>query len=452
MPFTAVCDWIETCDYTCSPALSIAEQKDRLDDSTYDEFAARWRMERIRSVVRQLFMAQPFYTTEDMWNMFSNVPRFVMTDLLREIVGNKTFQVVHGEQKGYIRYCNGYYFFQPNQYLDITIPLSIRVGRFPVKRDSYYPMEYDEPEVEDERSAVNTSGTVEGFWRSVVSWSSVLSRTPRMVAYPEEVEQRRLLMSQGDKAELLRYEQILEMIQWFHRAFHQSNNKDEDRDAFRQTLLFHFWDEWLRVDEQVRLVYSVEWSQDASVMECIRENQARIGRLLIQRFYQPESDGAIYLCEEGTECQSSIIDAVRRDRSDRLNSFMIIPQTTGSIYGFLIAKNRELIFKTGVPDPSGEVGRGQECGNVSNKTGHINKLIAMGILLEQSGRGYMGLTRTVLLSDPEQALRGTVRICTLMSLFLRYFDAIHLMNKTWFFRPLFAHLTGHKGFSRRGQV
>jgi hypothetical protein len=187
-------------------------------------------------------------------------------------------------------------------------------------------------------------------------------------------------------------------------------------------------------------------------MECIRENQARIGRLLIHRFYQPESDGAIYLCEEGTECQSSVIDAVQRNMNDRLNSFAVIPQTTGSIYGFLIAKNGELIFKTGTPDLSGKIERGQECGNVSNKTGHINKLITMGVLLERSGRGFMGLTRTVLLSDPARALRGTVRICTLMSLFLRFFDAIHLTNKAWFFRPLFAHLTGHKGFSRRGKV
>jgi hypothetical protein len=173
---------------------------------------------------------------------------------------------------------------------------------------------------------------------------------------------------------------------------------------------------------------------------------------LIRRFYHPEYDETLYLCEEGSECPSSVIDVVKRDTSDRMNSFTVTPQTTGMIYGFLISKNGELTFKTGQPSPDGKIERGQECGNVSNKTGHINKLITMGVMLEQSGRGNMGLTREVLLSDPERSLRGTIRICTLMSLFLRYFDAIRLKQRTWFFRPLFAHLTDHKGFSRKKRI
>ena len=450
MPFTAVCDWIETCDYTCSPVIPVGEQKE-LDDSTYDEFAARWRMERIRTVIRRLFSEQPFFSTEDLWNMFSDVPRFVMVDLLREVVGNKAFQIIHDGQKGYIIYCNGYYMFQPNTYMDITIPLSIRVGRFPVKRDAYYPMEYDVPEVEDEKTTVNTRGTVDGFWRSVVDWVDILSTSDREVPYPEEIQQRRFIMSQGDKDTENRYEQTLEMIRWIHRAFHRSYKAEEGREAFRTSILFHFWDEWLRVDEQIYLVYSPDFGRDASVMECSQENQARVGRLLIHRFYQPESDTALYLCEEGSECQSSIIDAVTRDKGDRLNSFTVTPPTTGSLYGFLITKNGELTFKTGIPSPDGKIERGQECGNVSNKTGHIAKLISIGVLLEQAGWGNMDLNRAILLSDPERELRGTVRICTLMSLFLRFLDAIHLKQRVWFFRPLFAHLTHHVGFFRRGR-
>lgn len=383
--------------------------------------------------------------------MFSDIPRFVMVDLLREVVGNKTFQIVHDGQKGYIRYCNGYYLFQPNTYMDVTIPLSIRVGRFPVKRDAYYPMEYDVPEVDDEKIVVNTTGTVEGFWRAAVGWVDALVTDASEIPYPDEIQQRRFIMSRGDKDSENRYEQILEMIRWIHRAFHKSDKVDEGRNPFRMSLLFHFWDEWLRVDEQIALIYSPTLGTDPSVIECSQENQARIGRILVHRFYQPESDSALYLCEEGSECQSSIIDAVKRDQRDRMNSFTITQRTTGSLYGFLITKNGELIFKTGQPTLDGKIERGLECGNVSNKTGHIAKLISIGALLKQWGWGDMDLNRAVLLSDPERELRGTIRICTLMNLFLRFLDAIQLRQQVWFLRPLFAHLTGHVGFFRRGR-
>jgi hypothetical protein len=427
--------------------VGVGDQKE-LDDSTYDEYSARWRVAQIRRVLQRLFEAQPFYTSEDLWNIFSDVPRFVMVDLLRSIVGNKTFSVTYQGKQGYIRYCNGYYVFQPSVYLDVTIPLSIRVGKFPVKRDHYYPVEYEEPVVEDERQAVNTSGTVEDFWRAVVRWTTALSQSAEEAPYPDEIQQRRILMSQGDRASENRYEQILEMILWFHGVFHRSGRAVQDREAFRRTIIFHFWDEWLRLDEQLFLVFSSELAQDPSVMECVRENQVQMGRILVHRFYQAESDGVMYLCENGVECQKSIIDAVERDEGDRLNRFTVTPQTTGSLYGFLISKNGSLTFKTGEPSVDGKVERGQECGIVSRVVGHIGKLIAIGTLLESSGRSDMELNR---MTFADQSVRGTTRVCTLLNLFLRFLDAVQLRQRVWFFRPLFARLAGHQGLFQRGR-
>jgi hypothetical protein len=322
------------------------------------------------------------------------------------------------------------------------------VGRFPVKRDHYYPLEYEEPVIENEHHAVNTSGTVEDFWRAVVRWIMALARSDAETPYPDEIQQRRVLMSQGDRESENRYEHILEMIQWFHGVFHRSGRVIEDREAFRKTLLFHFWDEWLRLDEQLFLVFSSPLAQDPSVMECVQENRVQVGRILVHRFYQAESDGVMYVCENGVECQKSIIDAVEQDRGDRLNSFIVTPQTTGSLYGFLISKNGSLTFKTGEPSVDGKVERGQECGIVSRTVGHIGKLIAIGVALTQSGRGDMELNRVTFV---ERDLRGTTRICTLMNLFLRFLDAIHLRQRVWFFRPLFSRLAGHQGLFQRGR-
>lgn len=52
MPFTAVCDWIETCEYECKPKINIKELT--LDDSTYDEFSARWRVNKLKERVKKI--------------------------------------------------------------------------------------------------------------------------------------------------------------------------------------------------------------------------------------------------------------------------------------------------------------------------------------------------------------------------------------------------------------
>jgi hypothetical protein len=450
MPFTAVCDWIETCDYTCSPQIAVGDQKE-LDDSTYDEYAARWRMDKIRRIFQRLFQEQPFYSSEDIWNMFSNVPRFVMVDLLRSIVDNKTFQVTYKDKTGYIRYCNGYYLFQPNIYMDLTIPLSIRVGRFPVKRDSYFPIEYDMPDVQNEELAINTLSSIEDVWRSMIGWVEQLTNDDEYTPLPDELEQRRLTISQGDKELLDRYRNNVEMIAWFHESFHASNKSPNDRLAFRKTILYYLWDEWLKIDEQLYLIYSSDVAQDPVLLECIRENEYQMGRLLVRRFYHPEHDVVIHLCENGEECKQSVTDAVKRDQMDPINSFKVNPSTTGLLYGFLIAKNKELTFKTGEPAGDGSIGRGLECGNVSNKMDHIRKLIRIGEMLEQSGRGNFDLTNMILVGDVRRAIKGTTRVCTLIDLCLRFLDHIQLRQRRWFFRPLVASITGHSGFFRIGK-
>jgi hypothetical protein len=449
MPFTAICDWVETCDYTCSPAIDVQA----VDDSTYDEFSARWRMEQIRRGLQRAFERQPYLTSENLRQLFADVPRFVLAELLRNVVDNRTFQVTHGGKKGYIRYCNGYYVFQPNIYLDLTLPLSIRVGRFPVKRDMYLPVEYEAPELE-EIQRINTTGTVEHFWLGVVGWVDQLARAPWNGPYPEEIQARRFLMSQGNKDEEMRYSHMLDMVLWLNGAFHSTGRAREDGAAFRRCVLFFFWDVWLRVDEQQFLLYQSTLAQDPEwgVVECTEENRARLGRLLVHRMYRPDVDQVVYLCEEGTECPASVKDAVERDRGDRMNGFSIVPATTGAIYGFLITKNGELTFKTGQPMASGKVEKGLECANTSNKTGHISKLIQLGEWLEESGRTDMLLNGPMLLMNPESVVKGSIRICTLLQLVLRYVDALQLQGKVWFFRPVFACLSGHVGMFRRGRV
>ena len=444
MPFTAVCDWIENCEYQCSPKINIKELS--LNDSTYDEFSARWRVNKLKERVRRLFAEQPYYQSEDLWNMFADVPRLAIVDLLTEIIDNKSFQVIHGTLTGYIRYCNGYYIFQPNAYLDLTIPLSIRVARFPIKRDIYEPIEYEMPEVADitDIEKINTTETIENIWIAISEWCQQLSVNTKYIVPPGEIEQRIIQISNDDLELIEKYRQILEMVEWFHTSFHKSTAKNTD--AFRRTLLFYFWDEWLSTEEQIFLTYST----DLNIVELISQNQYSLGRILVNRIMNPKTGEILFLCEDGKACLKSISDDIKRDSSDPLKSLDVNNKTTGELYGFLVPKNGDVVFKTAEPPmEGGKLGRGKECGNVSTMTGHIINLVQIGDILKANGNTDFDLNKGTILGT--RKIKNSTRACTLMDILLRYLDASSIQGKRWFLRPVQAFYTGHKGTIRPGK-
>jgi hypothetical protein len=136
-----VCDWIETCDYRCKPEVKVDPLD--ADDSTYDEYAARWRVHQIKLRLRKLFERQPFYRFDDLLHMLVDIPRVAVSSILTQLVGNRSFRIQVGEEKGYLVYKNGFYLFQPEKLRDTGIPLALRTALFPVKQDSYE--EFEEP-------------------------------------------------------------------------------------------------------------------------------------------------------------------------------------------------------------------------------------------------------------------------------------------------------------------
>ena len=443
MPFTAVCDWIETCEYECKPKINIKDLT--LDDSTYDEFSARWRVNKMKERLRSLFDEQAFYQSEDLWNLFSDIPRLATVDLLTDVIDNKNFQVSHNGLKGYIRYCNGYYIFQPNVYADLTIPLAIRVAKFPIKRDLFAPVQYEMPEITDESASdkVDTIETIEGIWTAIDDWVEHLSRSERYITPPVEIDQRISEISGDDVEVTEKYRQIIEMVEWFHKSVQASPQKNMD--AFRKALIFYFWDEWLTLEEKKFLVYST----DLNVLECIQENRFMLGRILVNRFLNPKNGEVEYMCEGGVGCVKAVVDEIGRTKTEPIQAFKINKKTTGELYGFIVPKNGDIVFKTGEPpsESTTKVGRGKECGNVSNMTGHIANLVMIGDILKSAGKSDFDLNRGVIVGS--RRIKNSTRACTLMDFLIRYMDADKVLGKRWFFRPVSAFYTGHRGLFRK---
>jgi hypothetical protein len=169
-----------------------------------------------------------------------------------------------------------------------------------------------------------------------------------------------------------------------------------------------------------------------------------LGKILVNRFFDPKTGEIQYLCEGGTQCVQSVKDSVIRDKAEALQTFKVNNTITGEPYGFLVPKNGDFVFKTAEPPyEGGKLGRGKECGNVSTMTGHIADLIQIGDILKAAGKTDFDLNNGVLLGG--RKIKNATRACTLLDMLIRYLDADKIQNKKWFFRPLLAFYTKHKG-------
>jgi len=441
-PFTAVCDWIETCDYTCRPQIDVSRLP--MDDSTYDEYSARWRIHQLKELIRSLFEKQSFYATEDMWDILKEIPRHVAVDFLQDIVNNKSFQIRYRELHGYIRYCNGYYVFQPNVYTDLTIPLAVRAASFPVKRDAYLPAPQEQQVLPVNEDEVEEHEPISAFWTAMVSWIHELATHAAHRDPPEKLEQRRVAMARGDASIMERYLHMVEVIYWFHVSFHASPQRDVR--AFEHALLSYVWDEWISLEEQKELIFSEKQAH------MVQDDVYQMGRLVVYRMFDPATGKLQYLCNEAI-CPTSIVEDIEKDKKDVMQAFSVHRRNTGIFYGFVVSKNGNTVFKTADPPDTGKkVERGLECENVSNMAGHIAKLVQLGDVLRSEGQHDVDLTGTII--RIERPVENSTRVCTLLDIVLRYMDALRIQGKRWFFRPVQAFYMGHassfRGLSKKG--
>ena len=449
MPFTAICDWTE-CAYECRPKIEVNPVG--TDDSTYSEFAARFRESSLKERIRKLFALQTHYRKEDLWEMM-DTPSSVIIDILASVVDNRLFQVNNNGVDGYIRYCNGYYVFQPNIYGDLSIPLSMRVAKIPVKRDEYNPalLEYvrevDVARDEEDVGERKVTGSVNDVWSAIVEWATAIASSKELPATPKIITSRIREIGQGNSDIEEKLRQIIEMLEWFQISFKNSSGEltERKREAMRIAVLEFFWDNWFSLDEQKYLVEAK--AIGASTM--IRDAVIDVGRIHVQRFLNPKDGEIVFICEGGEPCSRSIVDNINRrsgsgDDRDKLKGLKVNTGMVGELYGFMAPKNGTLVFKTNEPSASGKIGRGAECAIVSTMSGHIKKLVQMGdVLRRERGMGDLDLRREQLVDA--RKIENATRACTILELALRFMDRLAIDGKRWFLRPTEAFYTGHKG-------
>jgi hypothetical protein len=451
-PFTAICDWVEDCDYKCSPEIKI--NVETADDTTYSEFSARWRLSELKERLKKLFALQPYYAYEYLWEeQFADVPAIARTDLFSSIIDNQFFEVEHKGHKGYIKYCNKYYVFQPHVYSDVHIPLAIRAARFPIRRDSFTPGVFATKEVAAEEGAAVEAPPSELYsaletWTALVEWSGLLVSKEAYPDIPEVVVKRIKSMTKGEKEARDKYAQLLDAIQWIHEGFFHSTatatavataTRGSVAPQFRRILLEFFWDNWFTYAEQMELAFS---SNAAAQQMVVADMYTKLGSTQVRRFFDPLEGAVVLICGKDTPCSKAVSDAVTKD-AEEAAKYTITRKKTGEIYGFMSTdRTFRIVFKTNkIPKAGESLDRGAICAIGSNMAEKKNFAKKIGEILVASGNPTLDLVDTVFMGS--RAIKGATRLCVVTEIALRFLDILQVNGQRWFYRPVSAYLTGH---------
>jgi len=495
-PYTNLCDWIETCEYTC--AKPVAVETTGNDMSTYDEYAVKWRENELKSAIRKLFEVgeQPAFQLEDILDAMSEVPHKAISGLLSEIVGNQSFRLRVKGKEGYIVYRNGYFLFQPDYLSDIRIPLALRVADVPVKRDAFDPTAMhltaaapviakaapteapQAPAVEAEavaapaEDAAKSPQGVGSYWAQVLAWADQIKQgTAIKEAIPPPL--LTALTARYNKDESDREKSWLIMINWLYDHIqsteaYSAQDKTSYCAALSQTLVDFIWDESLRPMEQLQLLEGDNEVTRATA----KEQLVQKGGIQAFRFVDPITGGMKYMCGAAS-CSDAITRVFESDPDDPLKGMQANTQTTGQIYGFIVpkAKERRLVFKTSSapPPPGGKPEKGGECAIISTISFHIQMLKDISNLLVAEGYPRFILTEDILdekarkKREKQEAkaagrsaassvkgvrtFENAVRACALKDIILRWLTIMQDSKggKRYFYRPIAAMKSGHKG-------
>ena len=440
--YTNMCDWTD-CKYTCNES-ALTLDLDKTTNLTYDEYDARWRESQIKKVIKRLFETSEtdqglmFLKVEDITEKLSNIPIEALYTILHDIVNNKSFRLVVNKKEGYLTYKNGYYLFQPILLESTDIPLAIRIANYPIKQDEFIPIKEKIQITETVIPNEENKTFIHTFWQTIVLMAEKIQNGTLENRLQQPVLDT-LTKKYTNKSLQNTYAESLEAIIWMYTSV-------KDNVEFRKILSYVFldfvWDTMLNTQEQLMLV-----NKSDEVIEKVAEEQLiQNGKYFRYLNYNDPYD-IVYYCGNKIcfEAEKNILD---KDKRDPYNTLLEADSTNvGPYYGFMVPKQKNVIFKTNIPANVGSKPKGgSECRGASGIKEHLTSLYLLGKILRENHILDFNLNEETIHPDTgKRKIKNANSYCSIKEYILRWMDKKRIMNKRWFYRPISSFKTGHKG-------
>ena len=464
--YTPICDWIR-CSYECKPALNLSNKMEMPDDNgTYDMFAARFSEQKLIYTLKKMFKIQPWYHWDNLKATFKEIPEDTLRSLLLRVVNNQSVIFENGNLQGHIVFRNNLFLFQPNKIQDNAIPISFRLGKYPVKRDSYYPAMIKDITTLKAAPAIKTAkavqavqavqatmqtveepaleeGSVElakAFWLAAMSW---LDDWITKETFKEEItaslKEAINKYVEGDTKKLDNFETRLKKLQWWADEIKGVEGGLSDLKRVAKEFI---WDSFFKGVEQVAMLeQKVPMSQEGG-----SEQYIVAGTIIASRFMDVLTKQPVYVCVGSVACPPSVQKIFTDSKTDPVINARANTKVTGPSYGFMVVWENALMFKTNEPKPEGkEPGSGAACSIVSNVKSHRMKIIYLGEIFEKKEGTRFNLTEGYLSTGPKK-LTGAPSLCALLEIVMRWMDVRKEKygGLRYFYRPLSSYYSKHK--------
>jgi hypothetical protein len=463
--YTSLCDWME-CDYECAKPVDVDEIT--ADDSTYDQFTSKYIGTLLRTRLRKLFSAQPYFTYNDFKDRyFSDIPEITLINLLADIVDNRSFHINNGVHEGYITFRNGFYLFQPDRLQDTRIPIAFRVADYPVKRDSYEAAlikaevsearakvaAEDEEESKEEAAAPTEeidSQQLMKLWIEFVEWGVKFHTEGYSGKIPDKLHSFVQKRYEKNKNKLRRINESLAMFTYVYLSVKSSR---ELLTHLQKVMLEFVWDELLTPLEQLTIfdefTGGTGMTSDAAMNSVWKENRMESEGEVVFRFLNPDTAKLEYY-KDGVHLKPSLVQYYESKDVDPLAGLRVNTTNTGEIYGTVNVKRGLFVFKTNrpVPPTSAKPEPGSECANVSAFSHHKTVLLEIGNkYAKRDIRSTLGLQEDII--SGARPLDGVISACMLTDISLRMLDSMGAGGKRWFYRPISTLKSGHRALLRK---
>lgn len=498
--FTPVCDWIR-CEYECKPALDIKALPE--DNGTYDTFAARFAEQSLISRLKHLFKEQVWFRWEDIVKIFKDIPREILMSLLMRVVSNSSIVFENGNLQGYIIYRNNLFIFQPNTIQDQSIPLALRYGRYPVKRDSYVPtglQDAPQPTIFARTLAPGAAAAAAAATAALgapvaatAAPTAALGAPVAATAAPVAAVKAPVAatakpaLARPDAANSL-WTQINIWIDTWAKdgataASMPDNIPNSDANPLSKAILTYCENDFGKKDNfEIRLKKLQWWGRSiattenglrdlrlvarqfvwdsfikgpdqlslltmgaAHMTEVGNEQLLEAGTIKATRYLAVDTKEPVYICD-GALCAPSVIQLFTSSRTDSVIQARADQKVSAELYGFMVPWENAMMFKTNTPKPEGkDPGGGAACSIVSNVSGHRKKIVELGAILARYNDGKtFDLTEEIL--SGSRKLTGAPSFCALMEVIMRWMDIRKELygNKRYFYRPLSAYYSKHR--------
>lgn len=445
--YTSSCDYMEECEYKCSPAV---KGEPGLDSTTYTYHNAERRLESKRKILKGLFseedIAIPIETIRK--TVYKDLPWEIASQELMKIIESPSFVIERTDGlSGYLILRNEYVLFQPTGIRSKNIPLAYRYSRL----YSILPR----------KTMMPKRGTVLGEVKAENGEESNIENVPKVSSLEENYKHliqsvEQILANPENTDVYISDANIInaEPLTWIIRRF-------SSFPEIRKVISDYWVDSCLKAEERRQLLNLVLDGKisETGILDSLKRDMCHQGEIHAFKWMNPVSFELESYCFELGRCPGTFEPTINKS----LGPAVDVKSETGNIFGFMVprrsAQGNDIVFKSLDKIKSKRVigAVGSDCSVASDLGGHRERVRNIQELI----RGYDADLAMMLLNDDKKTKKkkektgdgiiahiddlSHIYICLYMEILLRIMDIKNYGSTRWYLNAVEAKRAGLLG-------